>query len=118
MLSMTALGGLFTGLALRNGDNLALGSLAAGIALSGYLWWRYAWRDEFVRGLNILVLITFVATAGLALYANLSYLLWWLGYPMSIGTVAAGKMQENYWLGPFTLLYAVVAWISLRFYSK
>lgn len=60
----------------------------------------------------------FCLMAGLALYSNLAYIIWITGYPINLGTVAAGKMGENYWLPPVTLLYAVVLYVMLKRLSK
>jgi hypothetical protein len=111
---LVTLGGFALGLALRHGDMLALSCLTAGLALSCYLWWTWAAEPVLRKGLNLIVLVSATATAGLALYSNLAYGVWIAGLPLSLGTVANGKMAEHYWLGPFTLAYAALNYAMLK----
>lgn len=100
-------------LLVLNGTVVALTSLTAGIAVSLGLWWWTA--DEGGKGImHSMARVAFVATAGLAFYTILTYVLWASGIPLDLGVVQAGRMGEHYWLGPFTLAYSVVAYIVLK----
>jgi hypothetical protein len=116
--ALSALGGLILGVQLTDGRFLAVACLSAGMALACGLWWRMAAQAPYVRMMKGLFLAIFCVIAGLAMYSNLAYLLWIAGYPLAIGTVASGKMGENYWLPPATLLYAVFLYMLLHQSAK
>lgn len=116
--ALSAFGGLQLGFLLHSGDFFALTCLSAGIALACGLWWRLSGHSAYLRPFKGLFLILYCVTAGLAMYSNLAYLIWIGGQPLSIGTVAAGKMGESYWLPPATLLYAVAMFGVLKSAAK
>jgi hypothetical protein len=108
-----AIGSAFLGAVLSHGGYVAMACLLAGVGLASYLWWREAHRETRTLG-NHIVALTFAIAAGLALYANLTWGLWMTGVPMELGTIRHGRMYEHYWLGPLTLLYAIVCYALLR----
>lgn len=56
----------------------------------------------------------FTVVVALAVFSNLSFLAWIAGLPLEMGGVKQGKMAEHYWLGPITLVYAVIVWGQLK----
>lgn len=115
--ALAALGGGLLGLTLKHGTFIALACLSAGVSLSCFLWTRES-RYEDRTKLNHALAAGFALTAGLALYANVAWALWALGVPVDIGTVRDGRMGEHYWLGPFTLLYAIACYTALHWPSN
>lgn len=115
---LATIGGFPLGVVMRDGSMLAIASLSAGIALACGLWWSWAREPILFKDLNVIALVSTTLTAGLALYSNLSYGIWALGMPMNIGTVANGRMGEHYWLGPLTLVYAVVSYLIMKMNIK
>lgn len=110
---ISGIGGLILGFHFQHGGFLAMACLMTGVALSSGLWWNETRREIPNASLHLLVL-SFALVSGLALYANLSWAIWAAGFPMEIGTVKDGRMGEHYWLGPFTLVYAVFCYAMLR----
>ncbi len=115
-------GGVPIAIELRHGGLMALNCLFVGGTLSCYMWWREAsYEDRSV--LDHLLASMTALMCGLALYANLTWALWAAGVPIDIGTVRDGRMAEHYWLGPFTLLYALgcyclLHWREIRSHSR
>lgn len=106
-------GGFLLGHMLQHGGYIAASSFYAGIALTCYLWWR----ESFTEGRTLtshLMAFNFALMGGLALYANLSWALWAAGVPVDLGIVRDGRMGEHYWLGPFTLIFAVFCYAVLH----
>lgn len=112
--SLAAIGGFLLGILARNGDFLAIACLSAGVALACALWWFWGQEPIMFKSINLIVLVSATTSAGLALYSNLVYGIWALGWPMSIGTVATGQMKGLYWLGPFTILYALLGYLLMK----
>lgn len=56
----------------------------------------------------------FAVTVALAVFSNLAFFAWIFGLPLEMGVVRKGKMAEHYWLGPITLVYAVILWGQLK----
>ena len=54
----------------------------------------------------------------MALYANLTWLLWALGVPVAIGTVQNNEMGSNYWVGPVILIFAVISYYFYQWQIK
>jgi hypothetical protein len=115
---LVVVGGFMIGLSQGDGRFLAVACMFSGAVLTTCLWWSMAAHVQENVNLDLVALISFVASAGFALYSNLAYLLWFFGFPMSIGTVENGKMPEVYWLPPVTLLYAVFAWVCLQYVTS
>lgn len=103
---LISLGCLITGLLLGDGALNALGCLFSGVTLASYLWVTKP------QGHQTLLYAVFSLMAGLALYANLAWILWALKLPMDLGTVRDGRMAEHFWLGPATLVYAVICYAA------
>lgn len=114
---LTSIGAAFLGSYLHHGGYIALSCFAAGLTLACALWWRES-KHEARSLLTHLTAFSFAMTAGLALYANVVWALWSAGVPVDIGTVRDGRMGEYYWLGPFTLVYAVFCYIILILDNK
>lgn len=111
-------GGLLLGVTLRSGDALAYTCVCLGLSIAASMWWLLSQRQHFLRPMNGLGLVGLCLISGLAAYSNLAYIIWICGFPLSIGTVNNGKMAENFWLPPATLLYAVFMYYSLKRISK
>lgn len=111
--AVAALGGFALGFGLGDGHALAVACLLSGVALAPLLWLRYGPIVSGAPMLSQMMTVIFCCTAGLALYSNLSYLLWVLGFPMAIRAIETGAMRGNWWLGPVTLLWAVVCWWNI-----
>lgn len=111
----TAIGGFVIGFSIPSGMYLALACLNAGLFLAVFLWQHLVPDDRFRRPNGGLALVMFSLISGLAMYSNLAYLTWILGFPLSMGIVESGRMGEHYWLPPATLLYAVGMFYWLRF---
>jgi hypothetical protein len=114
---LATLGGFSLGFTLWNGDFIAIACLSSGVALSSYLWWSLT-AKEAPNGLDCIVFVSFVLAAGLSLYVNLAWALWALKVPVSIGTVRDGHMAENYWLGPASLLYTIICYVSMKWQNR
>lgn len=110
---LIVMGGLPIAVELHHGGLVALTCLFAGGVLSCYVWWREAANEDRSRLDHCLAVMT-ALICGLALYANLTWALWAAGVPIDIGTVRDGRMGENYWLGPFTLVYALACYCLLH----
>lgn len=110
---LEVVGGVVLSAATLNGQVIALTSFMAGTAMSLGLWW---WtRDEAGKGLaHTLARVSFVGTGGLAFYAIVSYAIWAAGIPIELGIVRDGRMGEHFWLGPFTLVYATVCYVVMK----
>ena len=115
---LVTIGGFIIGFSQGDGRFVALACMFSGISLASYLWWRMTKRPGDIVNGNIIFLISFVIAAGLALYSNLVYLLWILDLPVKFGTIENGKMGQVYWFPPVILLYAVLAWLGLRYWSS
>lgn len=111
---LAAIGGFLLGFTLWQGDFVAIACCASGITLSCFLWLKFVSHFQ-PKGAEHLSLLSFVGVSGLALYSNLVWSLWALNVPVNIGTAKSGHMAENYWLGPFTLIYAVLCYVVLTF---
>lgn len=114
LCTAAAFGGFIFGFGADDGRAMALACLLAGIALSLWLWMHYARLEHSRTGLNRLMVPMFCVMAGLALYSNVSYLLWGLGYPMAIRAIESGAMSGNAWLPPLNLLWAALCWLSIN----
>jgi len=110
---LATLGGFELGFSLWQGDYIAIACLSAGMTLCSYLWLTLT-KNKSHKGVEWFCLLCFVLASGLALYSNLAWALWALNVPVNIGTVRDGHMGENYWLGPATLLYAVICYVVLK----
>ncbi|WP_077034470.1 hypothetical protein [Pelomonas sp. KK5] len=109
-------GALF-GAYTRNADVIVTTCLVAGVLVALSLWWST--RDEAGKGLlHALVRVSLATMGGLAFYANLTYALWAAKVPLRLRLIEEGRMAEHYWLGPATLVYAVLCWIALRYRAR
>lgn len=100
-----------------SGHFWAWGSFIVGLMCGGYAWAftaRYSSRSLIDKVMRV----GFSANVALAVFCNLAYMLWIAGMPLEMGIVKDGRMAEHYWLGPFTLIYAVVMWFTLNKSSK
>jgi len=109
LCATAALGGFVIGFGADDGQALALACLLAGGSLSLCLWMRFS-RVYSRIAFNRFMVPMFCVLAGMALYSNVSYLLWGLGYPMAIRAIETGAMNGNSWLPPLNLLWAVLCW--------
>lgn len=110
--------GFGLGFFVSSGFCLTLACLLAGVALTNYLWWSMAKQRVNTVGINLVYLVIFVVAAGLALYSNLTFLLWTFGFLPGIARHQVGTLGHFYWLPPTILLYAVVAWVRLKYFSE
>ncbi|MEB2558812.1 hypothetical protein [Burkholderia cenocepacia] len=56
----------------------------------------------------------FAFIGGTAANVVLTWGLWAIRFPIVNGTIQRGLMEENYWLGPTVLAYAVIVWLFYR----
>lgn len=56
----------------------------------------------------------FAVCVFLGVWGSLTYALWLAGVPLKIGTIERGIMGEQWWLGPFCLIWAGLAYTQLR----
>jgi hypothetical protein len=116
--ALSSMGGIVLGTSWRDGAFLAVACLSAGIALATGMWSYLSRNPAYRRHVLGLFLLCVCLGSGFALYSNLVYLFWGMGFPLEIGTVKAGKMAEVYWLPPATLLYAAGAYAGLAYFAK
>lgn len=109
-----ALGGFVLGFGGYDGRALALACFLAGIALSLWLWMGISRQEHSRIGFNRFMVPMFCLMAGLALYSNVSYLLWGLGFPMAIRAIETGAMSGNAWLPPLNLVWALLCWWGIK----
>jgi hypothetical protein len=110
---LEVLGGLLFTAAVVHGGVIALTAFMAGVVVSLSLWWWTS--NEAGRGVaHVAARLSFCAVGGLAFYSNVTYVLWAAGVPLDLGIVRDGRMGEHFWLGPFTLAYAVFAFVVLK----
>lgn len=96
-----------------NGQYVAWTTFLLGLFCGGYSWTHLSrWPAK-----NLLEKTVNVALSGLvalSAFSNLSYLAWIVGLPLELGVVKDGRMAEQWWLGPTTLLWTVVCWYGNR----
>jgi hypothetical protein len=110
---LAVVGGTMLGAVTRDGRIIANTCAMSGVVVGLGLWW---WtRDEAGRSfMHAAARINFAAAGGLALYISLSYALWAADIPLELGIVRDNRMGEHFWLGPFTLVWAIFAYVVLK----
>ena len=102
-----------------NGGSITWPLFLACIALGIY---SYRRTDELGRALSqfwrIAMRINFAVMVTLAAWSCSSFALWASGVELDIGIIKNGLMGEHYWLGPFTLIYAVFCYAMLRMQDR
>lgn len=61
---------------------------------------------------------TFGACVFLATWSCIAFALWAAGIDLKIGTITDGRMNETWWLGPFCIVWAVLAYVQLKRSTK
>lgn len=61
-----------------------------------------------------LLCTTFGVCVFLGVWGSVTYALWLMGIPLTIGTIERGIMGGQWWLGPFCLIWAGLAYVQLR----
>jgi len=95
------------------GQLFAWGTFIIGLCAGGYTWAHSA-RWNLSGALMRAMRVVLSAIVALAVYSNLSFAVWAAGLPIDLGIVRNGRMAEHYWLGPITLVYAVVMWVMVK----
>ena len=89
------------------------------VLLGGYAYRR---TDELGRTmsqfLRVAMRVNFAIMVTLAAWSCSSFALWASGVEVDIEIIKNGLMGEHYWLGPFTLIYAVFCYAMLRMQDR
>jgi len=81
---------------------------------AGWLAWNRSATWPSSKALYGVLRLSFSGVVGLAVFSNLAFVVWAAGSPIALGVVERGQMGEHYWLGPFTMLYAILIRIVLK----
>jgi hypothetical protein len=110
---MAAVGNMVTGLCFWDPHSLDLACTLAGCAAVGYFWHTTA-ASSGGRPALILCRVVFAVVAGLAVYANLAWLLKAIGLPVGLLTTHQPSLKDTHELGPAVLLCAVGCYAVMR----
>jgi hypothetical protein len=105
---------LIYGLCTQDSQTTALGAFTSTVGLSCFVW--YCTKEQ--KNVSLLCRLILVSSLGMSTFTTLTWIIWALGFPISVGTVLNDKMTEAEPMIFFSWFIVMAAFWMFKYESK